>query len=443
MAFWTRSIVAIAMLAAPVFAATVLPARAIDITEAESPGGIPFWHVEEPSIPMVALEARFEGGAALDPDGQAGVSRLTMGLLDEGAGERDAVAFSEEADRLAARLGFSAGRDSASVSARMLVETMEPSADLLAEALTSPRFDADAVERVRRQQLSGIASAETDPRSRASEAFYARTFGDHPYGRPTDGTAETVEELTREDLVAQHRRLLTRDKAVVAVVGALDAEAAGRLVDRILGGLPAEAPAGGRLVEPDDATPPPGTEVVDLAVPQSVAIFGQPGLVREDEDYIPAYVMNYVLGGGGFSSRLMTEVREKRGLAYGVYSYLSGLEGAPLYLGSVATANARIAESLDVIRAEWARMAEEGVSEEELAKAKQYLTGAFPLRFDTNAKIASFLVAAQAEDLGIDYVNERNGLIEAVSVEDIRRVAGRLLDPDALSVVVVGQPEGL
>lgn len=429
-------------LAAGIAAMAALPAgAAVEIEEVTSPGGITFWHVEEPTIPIVSLRASFEGGAALDPEGRAGLSRMTMGLLDEGAGEMDTTAFARRRDALAAKFSFSTGRDRASVGAEMLVETLDESAALLADAITGPRFDPAAIERVRAQILSGLRSDETDPRSVASKAWFARAFEGHPYGTPTDGTEESVRAITREEIVAQHARLMSRDRAVVSVVGAIGPERAGALVDTVLGGLPETGPALPDV--PESAGPPAGLAVEELPVPQSVAIFGHEGIPREDPDYIPAYVMNYILGGGGFSSRLMTEVREKRGLAYGVYSYLSDLEGAPLYIGSVQTANERISESIEVIRAEWRKMAEEGVTDDELEKAKRYLTGAFPLRFDSNAKIAGFLVAAQAENLGIDYINERNGLIEAVTVEDIARVAKRVLKPDALSLVVVGQPAGL
>ncbi|MEL7346314.1 MAG: pitrilysin family protein [Pseudomonadota bacterium] len=418
-------------------------AAGIEIAEETSPAGIVFWHVEEPSIPMVALEVRFEGGAALDPAGLAGLSRMTVDMLDEGAGDLDATAFAAEADALSMRMGFSAGRDATSLSARFLTETLTPAAALLAQALAAPRFDADALDRVRARMLSSIASSETDPGTLARDAWYVSAFAGHPYAIPARGTAESVAAVTLEDLAAQVPRLMSRDRATVAVVGAIDAAAAGVLIDQVLAGLPETAPADAVIPPVPPVAPPAGVEVIELDVPQATALFGHGGLERSDPDYIPAFVMNYVLGGGGFSSRLMTEVREKRGLAYGVYSYLSDLEGAPLYLGSVQTENARIAESLSVIRAEWARMAAEGVTDEELADAKRYLTGAFPLRFDTNAKIAGFMIRAQQAGLSRDYVDLRNGLIEAVTREDIARVAARLLDEEALSIVVVGTPEGL
>jgi len=416
------------------------PAQALEIQGLKSPGGAVFWLVEEPSIPIVALEISFAGGARLDPEGRTGLANMMAGLIDEGAGDLDAVGFSKARDEVSARFGFSAGRDTMDISARMLVETLEPSVALLATALASPRFDPEPVGRVRAQILSVIAESGTEPATVAAEAWYAGAFPNHPYGRPRRGTAESVSAITRDDLVAARLLLLTRANARIAVVGAIDASRAGRMVDTILAGLE----QGTVLVRARTGeTPPPGLRVIELDVPQSAAVFGHAGLARDDPDFIPAYVMNYVLGGGGRASRLMEEVREKRGLAYGVYAYLSVRDETALYIGSVQTANERMAESLEVIKAEWARMAADGITAEELDSAKRYLTGAFPLRFDSNAKIANYLVFMQEADLGIDYLERRNGLIEAVTLDDVKRVAAWLLKPENLSIVVVGKPEGL
>ena len=429
---------ALAALAA--LALLALPARALEIEEVTSPAGQGFWLVEEPAIPIVAVEISFAGGARLDPEGKAGLAYLMAGLLEEGAGERDAVAFAARRDELAARFRFDAGRDTVRVSAEMLVETLDPSVELLATALAEPRFDPAAVERVRGQVLSNLAEQANDPGTVARREWYARTFPEHAYGTPPDGTPETVAAITREDLAAGHRRLMTRAGARIAVVGDIDAERAGRMIDTLLAGLAPGEPLGrGRV----DRTPPAGVEVVELAVPQSAAVFGHGGIPRDDPDYMAAYLMNYILGGGGLTSRLSQEVREERGLAYGVYSYLATHDEAALYLGAVQTVNARMAESLEVIRAEWARMAEGGLTAEELDRAKRYLTGAFPLNIDSNSKIADYLVFMQEEALGIDYIDRRGDMIEAVTLEDVGRVAARLLKPGALSVVVAGQPEGL
>ncbi len=417
-----------------------LPAAALEIRDLTSPGGTPFWLVEEPSIPIVAVELSFAGGARLDPPGREGVANLMAGLLEEGSGALDAIAFATARDLQSARFGFSAGADSVDVSARMLVESLDESVALLAGALASPRFDPEPLERVRAQVLAAIAEDETDPESVAAKAWFAAAFPGHSYGRPADGTPESVRAIAREDLLSARSRLLVRSAARIGIVGAIGSEAAGEMVDRLLAGLDAgTAPEPGRT----DLAPPPGIRVIALDVPQSAAVFGHLGLPRDDPDYIAAYVMNYVLGGGGFASRLMDEVREKRGLAYGVYSYLADMDETALYLGGVQTANERMAESLEVIRAEWSRMAAEGVTAEELDNAKKYLTGAFPLSFDSNARIANYLVFMQEEKLGKDYIDRRNALVEAVTLDDVRRVAARLLKPEALSVVVVGKPVGL
>ena len=413
---------------------------AAPIQKVVSPGGIEAWLVEEQAIPIISLEIQFDGGSALDPEGKEGVANLMMGLLEEGAGDMDAVAFAETADAIAARYGFSAGRESVSVSAVMLAENRDATLDLLKVALMSPRFDEEPVTRVKRQIVSGLRSDETDPNAIAGKAWFEAAFPNDPYGRKSSGTIESVQALTVDDLRGAREALLNVGAAHIGVVGAITAEELGPLLDELLGDLRNEPQA---ELQPIAFQGAPGVTVIDLDVPQSVATFGHAGILRDDPDFIPAYVMNYVLGGGGFSSRLTTEVREKRGLSYSVYSYLFPLDRAGLVLGGVATANASMAKSIEVIRDEWRKMADEGVTEEELEKAKRYLTGAYALRFDSNAKIANILVGLQAADLPIDYPETRNALVEAVTVEDIRRVAARVLDEEKLSIVVVGRPEGL
>lgn len=418
-----------------------MPAAAeVEIQQLTSPAGQDFWLVEEHSIPIVSVEMGFRGGSRLDPADKAGVANFAMSLMNEGAGEMDATAFANRADDISARLSFGSGRDAASVSGAFLTETLDEGIDLLATALTDPRFDPEPVARVRGQILSGIAQDETDPSAIASKAWFANAFPDDPYGIPQSGTRKTVQSITVDELRAAKDRLLTQANAHIAIVGDVGADKAGQIVDELMAGLPE-----GEAITVDQAegAPKPGLSVVDQDVPQSVAIFGRPGVARDDPDFFPAYVMNYILGGGGLTSRLTEEVREKRGLAYSVYSYLADMDAADLYMGGVQTANERIAESLDVIRNEWAKMAENGATKDELEKAKTYLTGSFPLRFDSNAKIASYMVFVQMEDLGADYINTRNDMVEAVTLEDVRRVAKRLLDPESLSFVVVGKPVGL
>ena len=431
--------------AAASLAALALPAHAIEgggsrIQRVVSPGGIEAWLVSEPAIPMVAVEVGFEGGGRLDGPDRMGAAYLASGLIEEGAGDMDSQAFARRLEDLSARMSFESGRDGFQVSVRSLTENLPETMALLETALTEPRFEPRQVERVREQVLSGLRSSAVDPQSQAGRAWFEAMFGDSAYGRPFKGTIESVEALTREDLLAVWDEMVARDRMTIGVVGDIDAETLGPLLDETFGGLPER---GALEAEPLPVRAEGGVEVIEADVPQSVVVFGHEGILREDPDFIPAYVMNYVLGGGGFESRLYREVREKEGLAYSVYSYLNPLDRAGLYMGGTGTQNERVADAVAIIRREWARMAEEGVTDEELERAKKYLTGAFALRFDSNAKIARYLVGLQQAGLGIGYIDERNGLVDAVTKEDIQRVAQRLLKPESLFVVVAGKPEGL
>lgn len=418
-----------------------LPARAdVDIREVTTPGGLTAWLVEDHTIPFMALELRFRGGASLDAEGRQGATNLMVGLLEEGAADMDAQGFARARDALAAKFSYEASDDAISVSARFLTENREATLDLLGASLVEPSFAPDAVERVRQQVLSGLRSAQTSPRALMSKAMDRLVFGDHPYGGQIDGSIESVEALTREDIVAAHTRALTRDRVYISAAGDITEEELTTLLDDLLGDLPQE---GAPLPGMADLNLPGGVEVVRFETPQSVAAFAQKGVDREDPDFFAAFVLNHILGGGGFESRLMTEVREKRGLTYGVYSYLADKDAAKLWMGSVASANDRVAEAISVIRDEWARIREEGVTAEELQNAKTYLTGAFPLRFEGNGPIASIAVGMQMDGLPPDYIDNRNDMVNAVTLEQVNRVARDRLDPEALTFVVVGQPEGL
>ena len=418
-----------------------LPARAgVEIAEITTPGGLKAWLVEDHSIPFVALELRFRGGASLDAPDARGATNLMVALLEEGAAERDARAFAQATEELAARFGYSTSDDAVSVSARFLTESRAASVDLLRDSLVAPRFDEDAIERVRAQVLAGLRSDETDPRDIASREAARLIYGDHPYGSKQEGTPESVAALTRDDLVAAHRAALSRDRVYISAVGDITAEELGVLLDHLLGDLPE---TGAPLPERADLTLPGGVKVVEFETPQSVALFAQPGIDRHHPDFFAAFILNHILGGGGFESRLMAEVREKRGLTYGVYSYIADKDAAEIWAGSVASANDRVAEAIDVIRAEWTRLRDEGVTAEELENAKTYLTGAYPLRFDGNGTIASIAVGMQVDGLPVEYIANRNEMIEEITLEEINRVAREWLDPDRLTFVVVGQPEGV
>jgi zinc protease len=417
-----------------------LPLAAQNIQHVRSPGGLSAWLVEEHSIPFVALELVFEGGTSLDVPGKRGAINLMTGLLEEGAGDLDARAFATATQDLAAQFGFDVGRDTLTVSARFLTETQPQAIALLKTALTQPRFDSTALERVRAQVLSGIAFDETDPDAIASKAFFSTAFGDDPYGSPGEGTAASVAALSQTDMIQAHRNTIRRDNVFIGVAGDITADELAAVLDQLLGDLPSGGPA---PLPPAPYTLPGGTSVIPLETPQSVALFGHQGIAMDDPDFFAAYILTHILGGSGFESRLMQEVREKRGLTYGVSAYLAGLDRAPMILGQVASANDRVAQAVQVIRDEWTRLASEGVSEAELNAAKTYLTGAYPLRFDGNGRIAGILAGMQLTGRPIDYPETRNAQVNAVTPADIARVAKRLLRPDQLHFTVVGQPNGL
>lgn len=413
---------------------------AVEIQEITSPGGIEAWLVEEPSIPFTALEIRIRGGASLDEPGKRGATNLMMALIEEGAADLDAQAFQTRREELAASFRFRAGDDLVSISAEFLTENRDEALGLLRDALINPRFDETAIERVRAQVLSGLASDAKDPNTIASDAFNAAAFPGHPYGTVMDGTVESVSALTRDDILTAHRNALTRDRIYVGAVGDISSDELGPLLDALLGDLPAEGPP---LPGDVDFGLAGGTTVIDYQTPQSVALFGHEGIERDDPDYMAAYILNELLGGSGFESRLMMEVREKRGLTYGIRSYLVPKFHAEMVIGQVASANGSIAEAIEVTKDVWRDFAENGVTQVEVDEIKTFLTGAYPLRFDGNGEIASILVGMQLTGLPPDYVINRNDILNAVTLDDVNRVAAELLQPENLHFVVVGQPEGL
>lgn len=418
-----------------------LPLRAaVAIQEVTSPGGIKAWLVENHDIPFTALNIRFKGGTSLDAVGKRGAVNLMTALIEEGAGDLDSQAFAAARDGMAAEFGFSSDSDGVSVSARFLTETSAQATDLLHLALTQPRFDAQAIERVRGQVLQNIASSAKDPGTIASDLLSQAAFGDHPYGSSGDGTADSVQVLTRDDLLAAYHGALARDRIYVAAAGDISATDLGLMLDKLLGDLPATGapqPADVALTAKGDVTQQsfPG--------PQSTISFYQGGIQFEDPDYFAATILNEILGGNGFSSRLMNEVREKRGLTYGIDTSLAAYEHAELLAGSVATSNEKAAETMQVIRDVWADVAKNGVTQKEVDDTKTYLTGAYPLRFDGNKRIASILVGMQMLGLPVTYPAERNAKVDAVTLEDVNRVAATLLTPDKLTFVVVGDAVGV
>ncbi|MFN0116074.1 MAG: M16 family metallopeptidase [Paracoccaceae bacterium] len=426
---------------AALLALSALPARAeIAIQAIDSPGGLRAWLVEDHTLPFVALELRFRGGSAVDPPAQRGAITLMTGLLEEGAAGLDAQGFTEAREALAASFSFDVADDALAVSAKFLTENRDASVELLRKALIEPRFDQEAIDRVRGQVVSNIDYDAVDPGAIAGREFDRQAYAGHPYASSNEGTKDSLAALTRADLFAAKDRVMARDRLYVAAVGDIDAAALGPLLDRLLGGLP-EKGAGLPPRVPTSVTG--GTSVIDFASPQTLVLFGQAGIARGAPDFFAAFLLNQILGGDGFSARLMDEVREKRGLTYGISTWLLPMEFAEAWQGSFSSSNGKVAEAIAVVRDEWAKAARDGVTEAELSAAKTYLTGAYPLRFDGNGPIAAILVGMQMQGLPIDYAKTRNARVEAVTLADVNRVARELMRPEGLRFVVVGQPEGV
>lgn len=418
-----------------------LPAQAMKIQTIKTPGGIEAWLVEEHSVPLMALRFAFEGGNSQDPVGKEGTSNFITAMMDEGAGDLKSEEFQERMEDISMRMGFEDNKDSLYGSFETLTANREKAVELLKLAVQKPRFDVEATDRIRQQLVANLIYADKDPGKVAAREWYALAYEGHPYGRSANGSKETVAKITSEDLKAFHKRTFAKNTLTVVAVGDINAAELSKLIDDVFGGLADKA----ELLPVAKVDPVNGgrQSIIEMNVPQSVAVFGLGAMPRKDPDFMAAFVVNHIIGGGGFSAKLMEEVREKRGLAYSVYTFIQPYQHTSILQGGVATKNEAMAESLSIIRGELKKMADNGPSQEDLQAAKDYLTGSYALRFDTNSKIATQLLGLMQEGFGTDYVEQRNKIVEAITLDDVKRVAKRLLNTDGLIVTVVGKPVGL
>ncbi len=424
-----------AALAVALIATATIARAGVDIREITSSKGVKAWLVEDYTIPLIAINFAFRGGTTQDPAGKEGLANLMTGLFDEGAGALDSNAFQEAIDDASAEMRFNATRDGIHGSVKLLADQREEALALVSLAINEPRFDNDPIARIRSQMVAGIKARERDPQTQASHKWIKELYGDHPYARRGRGTEQSLSSITSDDLKTSHQRIFARDNLAVGIVGAIDEETAKRVLDLLFGNLPAKS----NLAEVGDTAVQPGRRVhVEYDLPQTSLRLAWPGIKRKDPDFFAAYVMNHILGGGSFSSRLYNEIREKRGLAYGVNSYLVNFDHASSLGINTATRSDRAAETLNIIMDEVERMAGEGPSEQELEAAKKTIIGGYAVsNLDSSSAVASTLVQLQLSDLGIDYIERRAGLIEKVSLEQAKTVAERLFSIEP-SVMIVG-----
>jgi zinc protease len=414
-------------------------AGALEVSEIESPGGIKAWLVEEHSVPLVALKFAFMGGGAQDPDRKEGLVAMVADLLTEGAGDLTERAFKDKLSELGTKFTASGGRDAMYLGMEALSKRFDASARLLQMAIVNPRFDADAVERVRAQRLADIARSANEPAKLALDRFYAEAFAGHPYAKVTDGTAESVASITPADLKSKHAELFAKDALRIVIVGDIDRQTAIAALDSIFGNLPDKAKAVAvPKVEPRTL---PAPVVVAKDFPLATAAFGLPSLRSDHPDFAALQVLNHILGSGDFDSRLMEEIRVKRGLAYSIRTSLFRDSVITLMVGSVATKNEAMGTTLSVMKDVFADMARNGPTAAHFDNAKRYLTGSYLLDFDTNAKVANSLLGIMLDGKGPDYLLKRNERINAVTLADVKRVAAEVLKPERLVVTVVGKPK--
>jgi zinc protease len=421
---FSRPLAALALAAASLLLA--LPAHAeVVFQDITSPQGIKAWLVEDYAVPIVTIRFSLEGGTTQDPVGKEGLTTLLTTLFDEGAGDMDSETFQIALDNAGAEMGFMADTDAVYGAMRMLADQRDDAIGLLKLAIESPRFDQNPIDRMRAQLVTGIIAAAQDPGTAAQQQWATALYGDHPYARRAEGTQQTLASLTADDLRQRHQAVFARANLKVAIVGAIDAEAATAMLDTLFASLPAEPD----LAQIADIDPLLGQDLrVDYPLPQTTIFMAYPGLERADPDYFAAYLLTHILGGDSFGSRLTTEVREKRGLTYGISANLSNqVHSQSLVIGTSTRAD-RAAETLAVIEQVVADMAANGPTPEELQAAKQYLIGSYPIsELTSSSSIANTLISLQRWDLGIDYVARRPALIDAVTIADVQAMAERLL----------------
>lgn len=426
--------------AEPEMAVIVHDGEFAEIQQFVTPGGVSVWLVSEPSIPILAVQMAWKGGNAADPAGLEGLGQSVTYNMNEGAGDLDSLAFQTAMDDLNMSFGCSAGAEWTSCSVSSLTDNAADALALVATAFAAPRYDAGPFERFVREQSVGLKTRETNADYLAWRATSQALYPDHVFAREI--SAESLAALTPDAARAHMRKLMTRDRLIVTAVGAVTAQELAPLIDEVAAGLPETSAV--EDITPIDLNGVPVTQVVvPLEQPQSLVEFVGPGINRNDADFFPAYVLNYTFGGGGFESRLMKTLRVEKGLTYGIYTRLDPDATYLTWSGGGQTKNESAGEFIAGIKDEMTDLVSEGVTEAELADAKAYLIGSYPLGFDSNGKIASNMMSVRQDDLGVDYFDRRNALIDAVTIDDVNRVAAVHLDPARYSFFIVGQPEGV
>lgn len=420
--------------AAPLsLAARLLPQRSV------LENGLVVLTSEQRTLPMVTLVLLIKAGSRHDLPGREGLANLTSRLLTYGTHRRTALEISETLDFMGARLSAGSSEDLTTVSLTLLKKDLGAGVNLLAEILTSSGFPPQEIERQRQSVIASIRAKEEDPGEIVQAKFLEALFSQSPYGRPVEGTEDSIKRVDRPSLSEFYDRFYQPDRAILAVVGDISHQEAVQLFSQAFRPWNKK---GSAEETPPRASPGPANFIrVNKSLTQANIVIGHEGVPRGHPDYYVLQVMNQILGGGGLTSRLMASIRNERGLAYSVYSDFAGERHIGVFQITMQTKNETAEEAIQIAKDEIRRMREEGVGEEELQAAKDYLVGSFPLRFDTNRRVANFFAQVEFFALGVDYLERYPDLIRQVTREDILRVARRHLHPEKLITVVVGDQE--
>ena len=391
---------------------------------------------EQRALPMVSIELLIEAGSRYEPADQAGLANLTSKLLIYGTKQRTAVQISDTLDFIGASLEAGSGQDTTSVSMTVLKKDLTTGLELLADVLTQSTFPQAEIDRQKQAIIASIRAAEEEPGIVAAKAFAAALFPDSPYGRPVEGNEASVKALQQKSLRDFFARNYRPNRSIIAVVGDVSEQEIAKALNGALRNWAKGEPSGQELVPAKVGE----SKVLRLNkdLTQANIILGHNGVARGNPDYYALQVMNYVLGGGGFSSRAMDSIRNERGLAYSVYSYFAAEKSHGVFEFIMQTKNETAVEAIRIATEEMRHVREQPVTEQELNDAKDYLIGSFPLRFDTNRKVAGFLSQVEYFKLGLDYPDRYADLIRKVTRDDVQRVAKQYLQPERLITVIVG-----
>lgn len=415
-----------------------IPAHAASQVDQIRSGGVKAWVMKDNTLPIIAVKIAFkDAGYAHDPDGKEGLANFVSGTLNEGAGEYDSQTYQRLLDENAIALGFDADRDDFYITLKTVSGNLDLALKLLKSAFFEPLFNSEDIERVRAQIATSIVKAEESGDYLAAKKFSEVAYAGTAYAKQKDGNLETLKNISADDLINYVANNFARDNMIISIVGDVNDTSAQQIVAQLTEKLPQSAI--NKKIPDITALPKTEPQKVQINNPQTKIVFGNMGVKRSDPNFFAAYLLAHILGGDGFQSKLVYEVREKRGLAYYIGTDLNNMDHSDLLIGAVGTTADQEKAVINLIRSTYSKIYQNGVTKEELDAAKGYIMGSFALNLDKNEKLAAYLVMMQQENLGMDYLDKRNGYIDSVTLEQVNSVAKQLLAPDSLIFISAGQ----